>query len=99
MLVVPGGMQNCSYFHDSFSLVDFMNHAIRKSIRITPADIFSWVTATVEQRIFSQHIPYLDNFFDELFSQSGLAGFVPIRRRRDIGFDFRSELDPPVHLA
>ena len=95
---MPSGMQHGCYFYNLHEFINFINNPVGKMIRITPADIFGRVTPAVEQWVFSQRIPNTNNLFNKLRAQTGLAGFIPIRGRRNIGFDFRGELDAPVHL-
>jgi len=54
--------------------------------------------AGIEQGIFRQRVPDLNDFFDEFRPESGLLRFIPTRGFRHVRFDFRPEFHPPVHF-
>ncbi len=91
-------VQYSSYFDDVICFVGFVDDAIRKTVCVTPADIFEWVTATVKKWIFCHSLPRFDNLFDELSTESRIAALIPIGCFNNILLDLRRELDPPFHL-
>jgi hypothetical protein len=93
------GMQHRGHSYTSFRLVHFVKDTVRKTLWVTPPDVFGRVTPGIEQRIFGQRIPHADDFLHKLRAQSRPPGLVPIGRCRNIGFDFGGELDTPPHLA
>jgi hypothetical protein len=72
MFIIPRGVQNCRYHNRMFRFQDFVDDAVGKSFWVTPADVFARMTAGIEQRIFRQCIPDLNDFLDEFRTQSGL---------------------------
>jgi hypothetical protein len=72
MFVIAGGVQNRGDHNQVFGFQDFVNDAIRKSFRVTPADVFAQITAGIEQRVFRERIPDLNDFLDEFSTKPGL---------------------------
>jgi hypothetical protein len=66
MLVVPRRVQNRCHIYNLLRFIDLIYHAIGKTIRITPPDVFGWMTAAIQQGVFRQSLPYSDNFFHKL---------------------------------
>ncbi len=72
MFIIARGVQNCGNHNRMFRFQNFVDDAIRKSFRVTPADIFARMTAGVEQRIFRERIPDPNDFFDKFRAQTRL---------------------------
>lgn len=54
---MAGSMEDGYYYYDFFRFDNFVNNAIRKSLRIEPTDIFGWVTARIKKRILPESVP------------------------------------------
>ena len=78
--------------------IHFVDYAIGKTIRVAPSDIFGGMSTTIEKRVLSQGIPYVDNFLDELGAKSRLTAFVPACRFDNISLNLGRKLEPPVHF-
>ena len=72
MFVITRGVQNCRHHNRMFRFQNFVDDTIRKSFRVAPADVFARMAAGVEQWIFRQRIPDLDDFLDKLRAQPNL---------------------------
>ncbi len=60
MMVMTCRVQDCRHNHRLPGLDHFVNDAIRKAIRVTPAKIFARMTAGIEQGIFRERVPDQD---------------------------------------
>ena len=98
MAIVSGGVQYSGHPDNLRGFIHFVNHTVGKARRITPAYVFDRMPPTIEQRVFRQGIPNLDNFLDKLNAQSGLPGLIPVGSLRHILFDSRREFNTPTHL-
>lgn|GEM_PF-5840811 len=64
--------------HDELCrLIHFVNNPVRKTLWITPSNIFTRMTPTVKQWIFCQRLKNGDHFFDKFLPQLLLSGTVP----------------------
>jgi hypothetical protein len=72
MFVVARGVQNCGHHDRMFRFQNFVNDAVGKSFRVTPADVLARMTAGIEQRIFRDRIPNLDDFLHKFHTKPGL---------------------------
>jgi hypothetical protein len=97
MAVVSRGMQDSGDHHRLFTFQDLVNHAIRKSFGLTPAEVFDRMTPTVEQWIELQSIENLDDLFPEFPSQTGLLSIIPIGGLGDILRHLGPHQHTPIH--
>src|SRR5665213_1002924 len=81
-----------------FRFRNFVDDAVRKSFGVTPADVFARMTPRIEQRIFCQRIPDLNDLLYKFCAQTGLLRLIPARGFSHVGFDFRPEFHSPVHF-
>jgi len=94
---MPGGMQHGSHNHELFILQHLVNYAIRKALRVTPADVFARMSARIEQRILGKRTEDLENFLHKITTKAGLALVIPRRRFLYVISRLRSDDDLPVH--
>jgi hypothetical protein len=99
MPVVSRGMQHGGNRQCALRFVHFVDHAIRKSFRHSPANVFGWMALAAKQWIDGQRIPHPDDLFNEVRPKSRLAFFVPCSRFGHVPFDFWSDLNPPTHYV
>lgn len=56
--VVHRGVYHCSDHDASFALDHFVDNSVRKSFRVSPANVFAWMSPAMKQRINSKSVQY-----------------------------------------
>jgi len=98
VFVITRSVQNSHHHHYMFCFQNLVDYAIGKSLWVTPPDILSSISAGIEQGVFRQFIPHLDDFLHKLHPKSRLLLIIPARGRGHVRFDVRPDLHAPVHF-
>jgi len=90
---MTSGMNNDGDYYKTFFFDHFINHAVRKSFWITPANVLRRMPAAMQEWIYRQFIKHRQNFLDELVSETGTLVVIPARRFGYVVFRLGSRND------
>jgi len=96
---MPRGVQNRGYHNPALSFLHFVDYAIRKPLRVPPADVLRRVSAAVQQGIIRQGMPNLDDLLHKLSAWPRLPRLVPSRGFGHVQFHLRAKFNHPAHLV
>ncbi len=72
MAVMPGSVKNGGNYDNLFGFPHFINHAIGKTVGITPTEILVRMATGIKQRVHRQRIQNLNHFRAKFSTQTWL---------------------------
>ena len=96
---MPCSVQNRRDYNLALRFQHFVDHAIRKPLRVSPADVLGRVPTAVQQGILPQRAPNLDDPPHKLAAKPCVPRLIPSGGFGHVLFDLRAEFNYPAHLV